>query len=43
VGIYDEGELSPEATVKQYLTVQSEGSRRQVDSARHKAQAQTPH
>jgi len=25
--IYDEGELSPEATVKKYLTVQKEGER----------------
>lgn len=25
--IYEEGELAPEATVKQYLTVQTEGSR----------------
>lgn len=32
--VFDEGELSPEATVKEYLTVQTEGSRqvnRQVD------------
>jgi hypothetical protein len=26
-GIYEEGELSPEATVKQFLTVQIEGGR----------------
>ncbi len=25
--IYDDGELTPEATIKKYLTVQSEGSR----------------
>ncbi len=28
--IYEEGELSPEATVKKYLTVRQEGNRMEV-------------